>query len=325
MINHQIKSEHHPRCLPRHELSRAQYRLRRYARHLSQSELNGRIRDIFLNFLILTNGAKIALRQLDAETAGWLEKFTHMLEEMQLRHGPYPSGFTRDILHSEPLPDFISDFAKRAAKKIASLGSVKGDALIKLGKRQHMEALYETGALRVQPATRFRDNDLRGALRDDELGMAFSVVLSRDEIVKVVVNKQDVPVDAPDQRIDVQYRWTSDYWVYCLTSSVEPRLFVDFDADACVIIRHRSKFREMLRKASEPKLRGAVMGEGTAIYLDPVLPHLTDIFVPLAKHFRYSYQREYRFYWLPPTQVNKVSFVDISIGSLRDIAELVVL
>jgi hypothetical protein len=324
-VNHPIKSEHHPRCLQRHELWRAQYRLRRYARHLNQPELNARIRDIFLNFLLLTNDAKIAFRPLDAETAGWLEKFTHMLEEMQLRHGPYPSGFTRDILHSEPLPDFISDLAKRAATKMASLGSVKGDALIKLGKRQHMEALYEAGALRVQPATRFRDTDLRGALRDDELGMTFSVVLSRDEIVKVVVNKQDVPVDAPDQRVDAQYRWTSDYWVYCLTNSVEPRLFVDFDADACVIIRDRSRFGEMLRKVSEPELPGTVMGEGAAIYLDPVLPRLTNIFVPLAKHFRYSYQREYRFYWLPATRVNKAPFVDISIGSLRDIAELVVL
>jgi hypothetical protein len=293
--------------------------------HLSQPELNGRIRDIFLNFLVITGEAKIALRQLDPETAAWHEKFTHVLDEMQLRHGPYPSGFTRDIFHSEPFPDLVSDLAKRAAKKMSSIGIDKGDALIKLGRREFMEVLYETGALRVQPATRFREKDLSGAARDDELGLSFSVVLSRDDIVKVVINPQNVPVDAPEQRIDAHYRWPSDYWVYCVTTSVEPRLFVDFDADACVIIRDRTAFREKLRKASERELSGAVMQEGPAIYLDPVVPTLTNIFVPLAKHFRYSYQREYRFFWLPPTPVNKVCHVDFCVGSLRDVAELVVL
>ena len=81
----------------------------------------------------------------------------------------------------------------------------------------------------------------------------------------------------------------------------------------------------MLRKASETQLAGAVMQEGAAIYLDPLFPTLMDIFVPLVKHFRYSYQHEYRFFWQPPTPVKKVSYVDVCIGSLQDIAELVIL
>src|SRR5439155_12567210 len=209
-------------------------------------------------------------------------------------------------LHSEPFPDLISEIAKRAAKKLFSIAVKEGTAFIKLGKRKYMEALYETGALRVQPATRFRDRDLHGDTRDDELGISFSLALSRDDLAKVVVNKRDVPVDAPDQRVDAHFRWPSDYWLYCVTTSVEPRLFVDFDADACVIIHDRSTFRQMLREASEPQLASAVMQEGAAIYLDPLFPTLMDIFVPLVKHFRYSYQNEHRFFWLPPTPIEKV-------------------
>jgi hypothetical protein len=51
--------------------------------------------------------AKIGLLPIDDVSGVWMEKWTHVLEEMQLRHGPYPSGFTRNILHSEPLPDFV--------------------------------------------------------------------------------------------------------------------------------------------------------------------------------------------------------------------------
>jgi hypothetical protein len=310
---------------PRHLFWRRQYDERRYARHLSQPELNARIRDIFLNLLRVTHGGKIGFFPIDAAVAGWLEKFTHMLEEMQLRYGPYPSGFTREIFHSEPFPAFASDLADKAGKAMSSNGLSGGDALIKFGKRRYMEALYETGALRIQPASYFLEKDHNGAVRDDELSLSFSVALSRDDILKLVVNKQDVPDDAHDQRVDVRLGWPNDYWLYCVTKSIEARLFVDFDADACVIIRDRAAFKKMLRLASEHRLGGATMKEGDAIYLDPVLPTSVDIFLPLVKHFRYSYQNEIRFYWLPPNPIRKVAHIDICIGNLREIAELVIL
>ncbi|HEY6251317.1 MAG TPA: hypothetical protein VI685_15275, partial [Candidatus Angelobacter sp.] len=74
--------------MPRHVFQRRQYDARRYARHLSQAELNRRIRDILLNLLLLTPEAKIGLLEVNDENATWLEKWTHVLEEMQLRHGP---------------------------------------------------------------------------------------------------------------------------------------------------------------------------------------------------------------------------------------------
>jgi hypothetical protein len=58
--------------------------------------------------MCLTPDAKISLWPITNESAIWLEKCTHVLEEMQLRHGPYPACFTREILHSEPFPDLAS-------------------------------------------------------------------------------------------------------------------------------------------------------------------------------------------------------------------------
>ena len=74
--------------VPRQVVWRRQYDARRYARHLSQSELNQRIRDVILNMLCLTPEAKIGLWPITLESAIWMEKWTHVLEEIQLRHGP---------------------------------------------------------------------------------------------------------------------------------------------------------------------------------------------------------------------------------------------
>lgn len=313
------------KLVPRHVLWRRQYDERRYARHLSKTELNKRIRDVFLNLLRVNPDAKIGLPPINEESAVWIEKWTHVLEEMQLRHGPYPAGFTRDILHSEPFPNFASDLAEKAAKTLSSCGLRENEVFIKYGKRKYMEPLYEAGSLRIQPASFFSERDLNGAVKDDELMLPLSFVLSRDDVLKLVVNPQDVPHDAPEQRIDVHFRSPTDYWLYCVTRSVEPRLFVDFHADACVIIRDRNSFRQMLHGAALKALPGATMREGPAIYVDPLLPHTAEIFVPLAKHFGYSYQEEYRFYWVPPQPVKKLVHIDVEIGSLQQIAEIIVL
>lgn len=311
--------------VPRHVFWRRQYDERRYARHLSQTELNKRIRDILLNLLRVNPEAKIGLPPINDESAMWMEKWTHVLEEMQLRHGPYPAGFSRDILHSEPFPDFASNLAEKAAKTLSSYGLSKNEVFIKYGKRKYMEALYQAGSLRIQSASLFTEKDLNGAIRDDELTLPLSFALSRDDILKLVVNPQDVPHDVPEQRVDVHFRSPTDYWLYCVTQSVEPRLFVDFSADACVIIRDRDSFRQMLHQAVSKLLPQVKVGEGPAVYIDPLLPHTVEVFIPLAKHFGYSYQEEYRFYWLPPQAVKKLRHIDVEIGSLDRIAEIIVL
>src|SRR5262245_57006161 len=105
-------------------------------------------------------------------------------------------------------------------KALSRLGLKRGNVLIKFGKRKHMEALLAAGQLRIQPASYFSSTAHNGAVRDDELMRTFSVVLSRDDVLKLVVNPQDVPHDAADQRVNVQFSWPTDYWLYCVTRSI---------------------------------------------------------------------------------------------------------
>ena len=310
--------------IPRHEAWRRMYRANRYCRHLSQKELNQRVRDVFLNILRLTPQAQIGLPPMDPEGIRGMELWTHVLEEMALRHGPFPNGFTREILHTEPFPDLVGELGKKSAHVLAQKGLKPGNVLIKFGKAEHLRALLERGAMRVQPASYYATPSHNGAIRDDELTLPLSLSLTREDILKVVLNPQDVPEDAPDQRLDFTYQAGTDYWLYCLTTAIEPRLFVDFQADACVIIKDRERFQKLITLQSAKNFPGTAHRYGNAKYIDPLLPSTAIIDVPMSKHFRYEYQKEFRFVWRPMKPTANLSHVDLEIGCIKDIAELIV-
>jgi hypothetical protein len=179
--------------------------------------------------------------------------------------------------------------------------------------------------MRIQPASYFARTDLNGAVRDDERRLPLSFALSTAEIRKLVLNPQDVPDVTPDQRVDVSFQSPADYWIYCVTESIDPRLFVDFEADACVVIRDRKAFAERLQLGAGRAL-GRVRSQAQLIeYIDPLLPKTAKMFLPLSKHFGYSYQSEFRFCWFPVEPLSELPSMDISIGSIEDIADLIVL
>ena len=51
-------------------------------------------------------------------------------------------------------------------------------------------------------------------------------------------------------------RSKTNYYVYCLSLVFAPRLFLDFDADACLVIRKPSDFQEMILTTFENKMQG---------------------------------------------------------------------
>lgn len=129
-----------PRGEQLHERWRREYRRSRYAQHLTRPELNKRIHDIVLNMLRVTPEAKIGVFPVNGTSAVFWEKWTHVLEEMALRYGPYPSGFDRNIPHSEPFPDFASELAGKAARRMSELQLQPGTVFIKLGQRKYMDS-----------------------------------------------------------------------------------------------------------------------------------------------------------------------------------------
>ena len=319
--------------MARSDVWRLRYRRDRYARHLSYAELSRRFCDLLLNLLTVTpNGigfspSEIKPNEISNESTMWMEKTTHMLEEFVLRFGPYPAGLQAagPYVSKSKIPNFASELARKAARRLESLGSDLSNVFIKFGKREYMESLYSCGALRIQPATYFAATFHNEAVKDDELAIEASLDLSREDLITFVSNPQDVPVDLPHQRVDVKLQLESDYWLYCLSNSLVPRLFIDYDADSCVVIRDRARFSGMLQKASLQKLSGTTLRYSAVEYIDPLLSRSLTVPVAFCKHFRYAYQNEHRFCWFPPHPINKVIHCDVEIGRLTEFSDLIVL
>jgi hypothetical protein len=296
--------------MARSDVWRLQYRRDRYARHLSHTELIRCFHDLLLNLLTVTpNGigfhsGEVSPDEISNASTIWMEKSTHVLEEFKLRYGPYPAGLQGTVPPPSKVPEFASELARKAARRLEALGADPGDIFVKFGKRKYMEILHSYGALRIQPATYFAATAHNEAIKDDELTIEASLDLSREEVIALVSNPQEVPA-LPRQRVDVKLQLESDYWLYCLSSSLVPRLFIDYDADACVVIRDRTRFTGMLRYASLQKLSGTTMSYSAVEYIDPLLPRSLTVPVAFAKHLRYSYQNEHRFCWFPPHPITR--------------------
>ena len=59
------------------------------------------------------------------------------------------------------------------------------------------------------------------------------------------------------------------------------------------------------------------------VYIDPLNCPMVDIDVFSSKHFRYAYQREYRFIWLPPDPEQNLDHIFIDVPNIEEYCYLV--
>jgi hypothetical protein len=308
--------------MPRHEHWRLQYRQRRYIEHLSDDELRQRAADVFCVYMELTDNAKIAPWPIRDGGECWLILWTHVLEEFSLRFGPYPNGFQKGSFDNAPFPDPRSSLAAPGAAVVRQLSGLKSPYLVKYGKYEHLHRMITRGEVRISPAALYADPSLNPALRDDELALFIQPNPRefRMDVLDGVTRKYKGRIHAVDNKLF--RRSQSNYYVYCLSKRLAPRLFVDFRADACVVIQDPKRFEAAVIAAMNEALPDWI-GNGEAVmYLDPLNSTLDDLDVFTRKHFRFAYQREYRLVWLPRSNVKYgVQALQPVFLSLNDLAD----
>ena len=204
--------------------------------------------------------------------------------------------------------------------------------LVKFGSRKHMRRMYEKGEIKIHQASWYKDPSLNPAIRDDETSIERRMSSEGASIwIKGPGTDgfQEIKGLVGDM---VRTNRTADYYVYCVALSQDQELFGDFEANSCVVISDPSAVAERLANAVKHQLPGWRFQSGRVKYIEsyPTSPRdfmMPDIDLCFAKLDSYSYQKEYRFAWVPPADQERVDTLNpfkVELGSLEQIAKLVV-
>ena len=295
------------------------YRINRYLRRLTRAELDERLADIASNLLVLGDDGKyrpqfhIRTDSIYAPIRGldFLRMATDAWDEARIRG--YPTKRSK-------LDPRLLQIAKRLAdeswcqrpdwitgSRLSPEVYQRPRMLFRYSKPQWNAEFIHDGRIRLSPASQYNDVAAINALRDDELMLRYF-----------------------DKTLAAQIAEVENYYVLCMASQYDYRLFTDFRADSCVAISDPAEFSSRLRTAiaqhnvRNPGYRIRAQYDSPVIYFDPfalVAPETAGE-VHFCKHLRFAYQTEFRFV-LTPAKGHDLQHFFVELGPLEDIAELV--
>jgi hypothetical protein len=265
--------------------------------------------DLFARFRVLTvAGFDVTPDGKLEPTASpeWFDKQTHTIVEILRRDASLEDP------RAEPDWSFLETAAFRAAVAAYQRRTLHwGDnVLAKYGSIEFLRPALERGTFRISPASYYNDPSLDVARRDAELER-----LLVDHTSELTATFGDIHDSiSPEHRALYTRAVTSatDYYILCLAGCWQPRLFGDFNADACLVITDPARL--------------------PVTYFDPVqdLQFASDRsdlrFAPFVnKDFNYWYQKEVRAAWLPPdpkTLPTKLDHLIVTLGRPDEYCEI---
>lgn len=315
---------------------RRQYYLDPYLADVSDEEISKRIEAIADNIFRFNFNGEIVAFTGDA-FAAWQRKSDEVLEEL----GNGREHFLED--HPMNPGTKVMRIVLNTAKNAGYAGTIpwgripkpSGGQLFKFGEAKYLRPALEHGRLRIACTSFYGGSDLNSARRDGDEGRTI-LRPSRTGLKIFLKNTSEEiifgPAERGDKQIAVEIGGDQDFFLWCCSSTYEPRLFVDFQANSCLVIHDAKEFGKRLNTGMLEKISSLPGMKGSPVrYYDPFLPDdtldemlSTPLSLFLFKDLRYAYQAEYRFLW--PVKVKPAeTFIDIEVGPLSDICELLIL
>lgn len=299
------------------DIWRHDYRSGRYMAHLSDRELDERWIAFVEAGLEITPQGKIAPFGTAQPPTERLSALTHLMEEFSLRERAAPRMSQAPAL-------LVKDFDRLRAAKLMTGAHLQEPFLLRFGAPEHIGDALTRGRFRLRPASAFSDPSLGPARTDDEISVRLRPNVS-GAILKVQDNATGKHRAVGRLRnLEFTHSAGTDYLVLCMAAAGKARLFADFDR-ACLVIRDPVSFRTRLEHASARIPFAHDLFSGPVKYYDPLRARPDEVRPIFHKHFRFEYQAEWRFAWMPHQPVPALDPVFIDIGPLTDIAEVLVL
>jgi hypothetical protein len=302
------------------ELSQIYLARGRYLRSMPEDALSERLVHFLNNCVRLDRNSMVQLCAL--ESPDMFTRLMDVLAETGLRHGRIVGTQPREVWDRtrNVMIQPSAETAERAKRLEARIPTTHNGLLFRFSKYQHMEELLDAGGLLFQFASSFRDQEGL-AVRDDELRLEFDRYLSADEAASIACSSYSPGNWDGTTKLSVSLE-CPDFLTLCLTDTVNYRMISDWRAEAAIIIHDPTEFGHRLAKGAQHLLgKTRTLESGKVYYIDPYFP-LTSKDVPFCKHFRFAYQREFRFVIRIPEAV-EFGGRKLWLGSLADIATLV--
>jgi hypothetical protein len=309
--------------LPRHQQWRYHYYKIPYLAGSCSERIADRFRDVFINLSELTPDGKVGIRPGFETDDSLGQKFTHLLEEWNSR-----GGMPNDVVARarKPILKYFENGTPIGVTLFEGFKAPTTPFLVKYSRKEFLEPMLKTGKIRISPASYYNDAKHLDSVRDTETQRTFFIPTYRERLQgKKSIEFQGHTIHFGDDDIVIPVV-VPNYFMFSLCDRVYYRLPTDFDANAALIIKDQNLFSQRVISAflaAHPEWRPLV---GNVIYYDPYIDY-TKVPVPeMAKHFGYSYQREYRIAFQSKIEIKTTLVPEfINIGPMTEYAELLTL
>lgn len=192
------------------------------------------------------------------------------------------------------------------------------EKLFRYSKKAYLEDSIKHGRFRLNSASYIASLEGDRARQDTETHVEYSFPKNRVTVSNATTGQVIPTIDG----VHFQSSIETDYYLLSFTKKNESYMFEEFSgADSCLVIHDPSEFQKRMYRASNLKLPSWAGIDAHITYGGP-----SDYGAPFEKPFRYIFQWEWRFAWIPgfesKTQ-NNLPCIFLDIGSIEDIAEIV--
>ena len=293
-----------------------------YLRGLTDSALSERLVHWVNNCTQLSSSGMVLL--CATENPDFFHRLLDVISETALRHGDVSAAQDRSMWDTSR--NVMINPGQETTEKINRLSHFlqpNGPPfLLRFGSRSNMQELVASGGLLFQEASTF-GNAENLSVQDDELTLLMKRYIPTNELHHILETPVPTPFEGPGMGLNFALS-CPNFLVLCMTDTINFRMISDWNAEAVAVIHDPLEFKRRLKDVTADLISGAGAKQlegGKVRYIDPYFP-LSRPDVPFCKHYKFAYQREYRFVIRGP---KRVTFAQrkLALGPLKDIATFV--
>lgn len=255
------------------------YREQRYLAKTSDEKLSERLEHLLINLIELDfNGGK----RLNINNGKLASALIDVLEEFNIRDISYKALLNSTLDRFENHTK-IKNYS-RIAKQLMDCAGKK--CLFKFIKTNYLDSLTK-GEIRLKLASAYKEDGFNIAIRDDELNITHQLLNAR----MITENGSEIPVkDGLIKRSAF-----GDYYIGCFSATIDPKLFIMFDADACLIIKNGDILSREVMNIYRDHYKNGSISFGQVEYIDPYRYMKSKRKIEFVKTVNFEYENEFRF------------------------------